>query len=30
MEMYYEVCVSADKFAGIKTRLASKLAALVA
>jgi hypothetical protein len=30
MEMYYEVCVSMDKFAGIKTRLASKLAALVA
>jgi hypothetical protein len=30
MEMYYEVCVSMDKFADIKTRLASKLAALVA
>jgi hypothetical protein len=30
VEMYYEVCVSADKFADIKTRLVSKLAALVA
>jgi hypothetical protein len=29
VDMYSEVCVSADKFAGIKTRLASKLAALV-
>jgi hypothetical protein len=29
VDMYGEVCVSADKFAGIKTRLTSKLAALV-
>ncbi|MGO8925391.1 MAG: DUF4922 domain-containing protein [Limisphaerales bacterium] len=29
MDMYNEVCVSAEKFAGIKSRLASRLAALV-
>jgi Domain of unknown function (DUF4922) len=28
VDMYNEVCVSAEKFAGIKTRLASRLAAL--